>query len=249
MKVIIIAAGYAKRLDQNIKAKPKGLLDINGKSILERQISLFRKNGINDIFIITGPYRNFGIDHVTYIHDEFYDKHDVLGSMLASRDVLNGDVITSYSDILFDESILHQLITFNGDIGIPIDFDWETMYSGRIQHPKIEADNVLVSSNKILKIHKGMSINSNSDRIGEFLGLIRFSSVGSKIFIDHYKNLELTHEGKFHKSPSLEKAYLTDMLQELINREIIINPISISGKWCEVDTLEDLAIARKLFID
>ena len=53
MKVIIIAAGSATRLGKLTEKKPKGLLEINGKSILQRQIDLFKKYDIQDI-IITG---------------------------------------------------------------------------------------------------------------------------------------------------------------------------------------------------
>jgi NDP-sugar pyrophosphorylase family protein len=57
----------------------------------------------------------------------------------------------------------------------------------------------------------------------------------------------MSHQGKFHDAPSLEKAYLTDMLQELIDSGFRISPIYISGEWCEIDTPQDLKKARKLF--
>jgi len=37
------------------------------------------------------------------------------------------------------------------------------------------------------------------------------------------------------------------MLQELIVSGIRISPIYVSGKWCEIDTPQDLEISRKLF--
>ncbi len=144
MKVIIIAAGQGSRLRNYTEKKPKGLLDINGKSIIERQIDLIRKNGINDIVIITGPYTNFNLPKISYIHDENYDEHDVLGSLMAARNEMKGQVLTSYLDIIFEESILKQLLNFKGDIGIPVDLDWEKSYEGRTEHPKSEADNVLI---------------------------------------------------------------------------------------------------------
>ena len=54
MKAIIISAGSAGRLGELVKDKPKGLLDINGKTLIDRQISLLRKNGIDNVIIITG---------------------------------------------------------------------------------------------------------------------------------------------------------------------------------------------------
>ena len=77
--------------------------------------------------------------------------------------------------------------------------------------------------------------------------LMILSSSGANIFVKTFEKLEKTHKGKFHQMPSLKKAVLTDMLQELIDSKIIISPIIISGKWYEIDTLQDLEIARKKF--
>ena len=76
---------------------------------------------------------------------------------------------------------------------------------------------------------------------------MKLSKKGSSMFLEKYSELEMSHKGKFHSAPSLEKAYLTDMLQELIVSGIRISPIYVSGKWCEIDTPQDLEISRKLF--
>ena len=70
MKAIIVAAGIGSRLGELTKHLPKPLVDVNGKSILERQISLFKKFGIDEIFIITG-YKNDKINfsNVNYIYN------------------------------------------------------------------------------------------------------------------------------------------------------------------------------------
>ena len=246
MKVVIISAGDASRLSQLTKEKPKGLLDINGKTILDRQISLFRSNGIDDIIIIRGAL-DFGIKNVSYIHDEHCEQHDVLGSLMAAKDEIEGKVITSYSDILFDESILRQLLEFSGDIGIPIDLDWEKSYGDRTQHPRSEADNVLIKNKKIIRIEKGIEKTTEDEIVGEFLGLMTLSKKGSEIFVENYLKLLHTHQGSFHRSASLKKAYLTDMIQELIDLGYDVYPIIVSGEWCEIDTQQDLERARKLF--
>ena len=246
MKAIIIAAGSSSRL-QLAEGKPKGLLDINGKTIFDRQISLFRSNGIDEIIIITGKH-SLGIKNVSYINDEHYEQHEVLGSLMAAKDEIKGRVLTSYSDILFDELILLQLLEFSGDIGIPVDLNWEKSYEGRTQHPKSEADNVLIENGKIVRIQKEIKNTSNHQTVGEFLGLMILSEKGSEIFVENYCKLQQIHRGPFHKAPSLEKAYLTDMLQELIDLGYDLKPIIIDGRWCEIDTPQDLENARELFI-
>ena len=54
MRAIILAAGSGLRLGQHTLDIPKALVDINGKSILERQISLLRKHGVDEISVVTG---------------------------------------------------------------------------------------------------------------------------------------------------------------------------------------------------
>ena len=169
------------------------------------------------------------------------------GAPKAAKDEIKGRVLTSYSDILFDELILLQLLEFSGDIGIPVDLDWEKSYDGRTHHPKSEADNVLIRNKKIISIQKRIEKTTGNDVIGEFLGPMILSEKGSEIFVENYLKLLQTHQGPFHKSASLKKAYLTDILQELIDLGYNIDPIIVNGKWCEIDTPQDLERAKKLF--
>ncbi len=50
---------------------------------------------------------------------------------------------------------------------------------------------------------------------------------------------------QFHAATSVEKAYLTDMLQELIDVGYTIHNADIKGGWMEIDTPEDLARAQE----
>jgi choline kinase len=248
MKVIIIAAGSSTRLAKETSDIPKGLLKINDRSIIEIQLELFQKNRLSDITIITGPNKQkFELKNVNYIQDYKFQDHDVLGSLMAAKSIINDDILTSYSDIIFDEKILKSMIEFTGDIGLAVDLDWEKNYVNRDQHPKSEAENVLTNGNEILEIRKNILECKKNEKIGECLGLMKLSRKGSKMFLDKYSELEVSHQGKFHNSPSLEKALVSDMLQELIDSEINVEPIYVSGKWYEIDTPQDLEIARKLF--
>ena len=56
MKAIIVAAGVGSRLGDLTKELPKPLIDVNGKSIIERQLSILKQNEILDVIIITGPH-------------------------------------------------------------------------------------------------------------------------------------------------------------------------------------------------
>ena len=247
MKIIFIAAGSSTRLGKQTLNFPKGLIKINNNSIIGTQLELFKNKNFNDIIIITGPNSNkFNFKDVTYINDKNHKKHDVLGSLMTAKLQMNDEIITTYSDIIFDEKILNSIIKFTGDFGIVVDLNWKEKYKNRDQHPISEADNVIIDNGNILEIKKNVTKCEDNQVIGEFVGLMKLSKKGTKIFKDKYFELVETHTGKFHNAPSLERAYLTDMLQELIDSGIKISPILVNGNWCEIDTPQDLEIARKI---
>ena len=93
MKIIIIAAGSSTRLSKETLDVPKGLLKINDKSIIEMQLDLFKKNQLSDITIIVGPNKeNFKLKNVNYILDDDFQNHDVLGSLMSCKSIIDDEI-------------------------------------------------------------------------------------------------------------------------------------------------------------
>ena len=250
MRAIILGAGSGSRMGQHTKDIPKVLLDINGKSILERQISLLREHGVNEIFVVTGYKREKHVlKDIEYIFNPRYSETEQLASMMVARTKISDDVLIIFGDIIFDSQILQQILASKDDIAIAIDLDWEKSYNERPDNPKSLADKVLINQKKILRISaKETSFDIKNQTVGEFLGVIKLSANGSRTIIKKYEELEKSYVGKFHDADSFKKAKLVDILQELIDSKIEIYPITISGKWCEIDTPIDLERARKIFL-
>ena len=248
MNAIILAAGSGIRLDEHTKDIPKVLLDINGKSILERQISLLRRHGVNEIFVVTGYKKEkYTLKDVEYLFNPNYSETEQLASMMVARREISGDALIIFGDIIFDDDILRQVLSSNDDIAIAVDLDWEKSYEERSDNPKEIADKVLIEQKKVLQISaKEISLDPKN-KVGEFLGIIKLSADGSKTIIKKYEELEKSHTGKFNDAISLDKAKLVHILQELIDSKTKISPLIISGKWCEIDTPNDLERARKIF--
>tara|TARA_B110000014_G_scaffold205107_1_gene155504 strand:- start:1131 stop:1880 length:750 start_codon:yes stop_codon:yes gene_type:complete len=247
MNAIIIAAGSGKRISDDVKNIPKSMVKINGKPIIEHQLSVLHKAGINQIVVITGPYsEKFNVKNVTYVKDECYEKHDILGSLMQGKKYFEKDTLILYSDIIFELKIIEKILGSKKDISIAVDMNWEENYVGRTEHPKSEAENVELDNNEeIIKIKK--NIQNTKNNVGEFLGIIKFRNNGTELFVKKYEELIKKNSGLFHEAPSILKAYVTDMIQELIDSNIKIEPILISGKWCEIDTMQDLKNAEKIF--
>jgi choline kinase len=249
MRVIILAAGIGSRLGELTKELPKPLVDVNGKSILERQISLYRKFGISDIILVIGHRsEKFPFKDVSYINGKKSFEHDILYSLMLARTQMLDDVIISYGDIIFDEKIIAAVLKFKGNMGLAVDLDWEEYYKGKPKRLVDKISNVIIENDTIVRIGYRKNIrNTNQKLVGEFIGLMKLSKNAANVFIETYSQLEKSHRGKFHDSPSLRQGIITDMLQELIEKKYIINPIVVNGKWCEIDTLDDLKRAKELF--
>ena len=249
MKAVFIAAGQGSRLGSLTNDLPKPLVDVNGKSIIERQIDLLHKKNINDIVIVTGYKKEkFTFKNIEYIFNPNFLIDEQAGSLMSARQKFSDDVLVMFGDILFDEQILEQVLNANGQISIAIDKDWEKSYQERNDNPIDKADKVLLKNNKIIKISAEQIRAEQNVDTGELLGIMKLSSEGSKILIEHYEKLENNHTGKFHDAESFKKAKFVDILQELISTGIDINPIVISGNWCEIDTPDDLTRAKKIFV-
>ena len=250
INAIILAAGMGNRLSPLIKDIPKGMVKLFEKSLLEMQIDIFKQYDINDITIVTGHLgEKITFPDINYIKNQNFSLTNINESLFCAKEKFQDESIISYSDIIYEKKIIEQLVNFNGDIGIGVRLNFKPHYNGRTLHPISEAENVVIENNKIIKIQKNISKCDNNQNIGEFLGLMKLSKNASNILVQKYSELENSHVGKFHDAHSLKQAYITDMLQEIIDSDYLVEPILIEGKWCEIDTEQDLEIARQNFKD
>ena len=247
MRVIILAAGMGSRLRPLTNDKPKCMIKLFNETLIERQIKIFHSCNINDITIVTG-YRNEMIDipDVNYVKNENYETTNMNESLFCALEPSNSPVLVTYSDIVFEQKIIQQMLEITDGIRLAVNLNWKKYYQNRKNHPLSEAENVLVENERILQIRKNISKSLQNQQIGEFLGIMMLSSDHVKILLERYSYLKKNHIGAFHNSSSLSNAYITDMLQEIINCGINVNPVFTEGRWFEIDTPEDLKNVEKL---
>ena len=239
-KALIIAAGLGSRLKKHTENLPKCMLDFGGKTLLQRQLEAYKNSGVENISLIRG-YKKEKIKYkgIKYFENTDYRNNNILNSIFYAEKVINGNIIISYSDILFDSSVVQRTLESNHDISVVVDIDWRGYYVGRKDHPILEAENVIFNSNneveKIGKINKG-----NQEVHGEFIGMIKLSDHGTKIFKENFHRLKKIYWNKpFQRAKIFQKAYLTDFIQELVDIGIKVHCVIIESGWKEIDTVED----------
>ncbi len=239
-KTLIVAAGLGSRLKSHTENTPKCMLDFGGKTLLERQLSSYKKCGIEDISLVRG-YKKSKINYkgIKYYDNDDYKNNNILNSIFYAEEEINNNIIISYSDILFEPFIVQRTIDSDHDISVVVDIDWKDYYINRKEHPLSEAENVIFNSNnEVLKIGK---IATEKEEVnGEFIGMIKLNQRGCKIFKENFHRAKKNFWNKpFQRAKTFQKAYLTDMVQELVDSGIKVHCIVIKRGWKEIDTVED----------
>ncbi len=247
MKAIIIAAGLGSRMKKLTEKRPKCSLPINGIPLFEHQLSAFKAMGIDDISVVIGHRPEFFDDYPEikkYVNEDFRNNNILLSLMTAASE-LDSDVIVSYSDIIFRQETLRNLTPLQSDFTAVVDLDWRQNYIGRSDHPESQAENVVISKNQISSIGKHVDPQKSD---GEFIGVFALSQQGCLIWKETFAELESHFSGRpFKQALRFEEAYLTDMIQEIIDRGFRVEPHLIRGGWMELDTEQDYRAAGLKF--
>ena len=247
-KAIVIAAGLGSRLKELTKDKPKCMLELNGKSMLQHQLDAYAVNGIADVAVVRG-YKAEKINQgrLAYYENTDFENNNVLNSLFYAEPAINGNVIISYSDIVFTPKIVERLMECNADISIVVDVDWRGRYASREDHPIDEAENVIFDANHAV-VDIGKIMISPDDVHGEFIGMMKFTPRGAEIFKRHFHRAkELFWEKPYQRAATFQKAYITDILKDMAELGVHIQTVIIEQGWQEIDTIEDFENAKSKF--
>ena len=120
MQGIILAAGMGSRLKKLTQNKPKCMVEVSGTTLIERALRQLDKLKLNRIVIVTGysceTLINFieGFDintPIVFVNNEIYDKTNNIYSLYLAKDYLESDdTLLLESDLIFENSILQQLV-------------------------------------------------------------------------------------------------------------------------------------------
>lgn len=251
--VIIPAAGESPEF-----GIPKSLIEINGKTILEHQISLFKQNGLKDINVITGYQKHHFNSpkleklNINLIENQEYSSKGILNSLMKANEKMKNGFIYANSDLLFDKKLIKEILERKEDIVIVVDNSY--LYHRHELDKKLDV--VITKKAGIPMYQKLRNLDDEVILIGkeipkekmthEFIGIVKFSKQGAENLLKVYEELKRNHTGKFYESESLEKASDTDFLQELVNRGFKISVHETNGGWIEIHNQKDLNFAENV---
>lgn len=113
-KAIVLAAGVGSRLRPFTADRPKCLLEVGGRTILDRQLDDLRQCGVTDVTVVVGYFGDqirarYG-DRMHYVANERYEETNSLYSLWLAREELVSGALILNSDVLGARRLFERLL-------------------------------------------------------------------------------------------------------------------------------------------
>ena len=246
-RAVVLAAGFEPQLMPLIADRPKTMLEVNGRTILARQVETLARCGVRDVVVVRGYQKDrisvpAGSARVRYVDNDRFVETGELYSLFKARAELEGPVIVLYGDIVFEPAILVRLLQTQADVAVVVDRAFHDAYrAGHVPSGPLDLVITETPSNgrrfvapeggsRVLRI--GPEIQPGEAH-GEFIGLAMFSAAGTHALRTVQAELAAG------RAEGLERASLTHILQAMIDRQHAVVAVDVHKGWMEIDTLDD----------
>ena len=227
MKAIILAAGLGSRLGKKSKGRPKALIRVGGKTLVEHQLEALSSEGIGPVVVVVGhgadQVREALGEAVEYVENPRPSETNSLYSLWLAREWLEGDVLLLNSDLLFHPQALKKLLASQGNA---LAYDSMSVTGA-------EGTKVGLQRGRVTDLGKDLP---ETGARGENLGVIKLDARGSAA---------LRRRTEAIVSAGDEKSWVTEAVRSILS-EVEIEGVNVAGTpWVEIDFPFDLERARR----
>lgn len=233
---VILAAGMAKRLRPLTDERPKCLLTVGQRTLLQRTVDGIIAAGISELVVVTGyraqMIRDFLTSHYPDLTIHFIDNPDyahnnnIFSLWLTRPYTEERDFLLLDSDILFDPQIIPAVLSAEGS----------ALALNRHELGEEEIKVIVDDQNRVVEISKVCSIEQ---AIGESVGIEKMEADYSAAL---FRELEQMIEGEGLIDIFYERAF-----ERLIPQGHTFTVVDTTRYFSiELDTVEDFENAKKL---
>jgi len=235
MKAVILAAGQGTRIRAVHGERPKCLIEVEDKTILDHQIEGLLGAGINEIAIVVGYEKQQIIRHVRkrfgrrkpkihFIENPAFAITNNIYSLWLAREWVGGDgFVCLNADVICDAQILNSALKTNALVSMIVDPEWRD-----------ETMKVIISDGRVLRMSKKISKQEFS---GTYIGITVFNQpINTRFFA---KMQEVIEAGRVNE-------FFNVAVQELVDEGLRVGFTTTAGSpWAEIDDPLDLTFAQQ----
>jgi L-glutamine-phosphate cytidylyltransferase len=239
MRGLILAAGRGSRMGTIGDNRPKCLVELDGRPLLDRQIAALRRGGADEIGIVRG-YRSdmLRFPGLTYFDNPRWAETNMVKSLVAASEWLRaGPVIVSYADIFYRGDLIRGLVNAPGVLVISYDREWLRLWTRRFSDPLSDAETFRIgASGELLEI--GGKTTQIEDIQGQYMGLLKFTPPAWTVIDDLLASLDTALQDRLD---------MTGLLRRLLAaKSLPIGTYGTDSQWGEIDNPGDVDLYQDM---
>lgn len=248
VNAIILAAGSGSRLQPYTDDRPKSLVELAGKPLIEHQLAVLASRGITDVTIVVGYRKEMLAAYGSRTAENpAWATTNMVETLFYAADRIGPDTIIAYADIIYEGKVLDALLASNSPVSVIVDRGWRSYWEHRFADPLADAESLrLDGQGRIVEI--GDKVADIEEIQAQYIGLMRYQGAGVDLLKDTRAKLGVVRRPWMDRRP-LEKAYMTDLLMEMILLGHPPQAVPIDHGWLEIDTVSDYESAMAMVAD
>jgi phosphoenolpyruvate phosphomutase len=237
-RAVVLAASRGAELGELTEERPKALVRVRGKPLLEHIVDAYNGVGVKDITVVRG-YRKEAFDLVglRYVdNDEYADTGELWSLKLALDEARGADqtLVVSYGDVLFNRFLVQALTETEGDLAVVVDSQWREgsnheRWADYVACTEPDSRRAFYRTIGLRRVDHAVP---EAERHGEWTGFLKVAPSALP------RVRELVDE--LLADPARRKAMVSDLLNALVDQGEQVQVVYVAGHWLDVDSLADI---------
>lgn len=233
---IILAASRGEELGELTLERPKTLLKVNGRTLLEEMIDKIREHSPSEVSVVRGYKKeSFPNYPCHYLDNDDFEHTGELATLSVAKDQIQGEVIVSYGDILYRSFILDALEHDKNDITLIVDSATQersqNYYGDYVECSRPNTGSFFEGETYLKNIELTTKDKASFPLHGEWIGLLKANPRGSQLIRETLEEMA--------QSQSFQKEKMAELLRALLQKNIKIGVQYIQGHWMDIDNYQD----------
>lgn len=236
-RAIVLAAGRGSRLGGLTTERPKCLVPVLGRTLLDWQIDALSAAGVTEIGIVRGYLREqMQRPDVTYFDNLRWAETNMVRSLECAASWLSVEpCFIAYADLIYFPSTVGSLGRADAAVALSYDRNWRSQWEARFGNPLIDAETFRVDADDNV-IDIGRKPQSLDEINGQYMGLLKCTPEG-------WRSIEAALASL--PAATVDRLDMTSLLGSLIGSGVRIRGVGITDPWFEVDSERDLAVCER----